>query len=542
MTKDGYISKLQCNSVGIGVSLLLPILFTSSLFLAAAKPVVTKAGSVRPVAGRATPAKPLAPAPAADGGRVTEVRFWSLGDVTRVAIEVSSSFTYTADRLSNPDRLFFDLRGASPEMVHKGTRSIPVGDPLVNQIRIAETLPKVTRVVLDLARPVSVTTSLLTNPNRLIVELRAKEGPLTRSGASEITVNRTPDASAVPTSAAPASSAPVSVDPSKPDVAKSRTRESAAKGRAVPKKPDVVSHPAAPPAIPVEPELLASAKLSSLAKPTLPPVVTELPTIAPPPPSLPGNEPSAARTSSLGDPSLTRVLGLKLGRIVLDAGHGGQDVGTHGPSGYLEKDLVLDVTHRLGALLEDRMGSEVIYTRSDDTFVPLEERTKIANQRKADLFLSIHANSSPVRSVTGVETYVLNFTPSRGANELAARENASSSSSIHDLRNLVEKIAAVDKANESRELAARLQTSLSAISKRAGDPNTNRGVKRAPFVVLIGAVMPSVLAEIGFLTNGEEEGLLRKPEHRQKIAEALFKGIASYAETLSRFDVARKAD
>jgi N-acetylmuramoyl-L-alanine amidase len=230
---------------------------------------------------------------------------------------------------------------------------------------------------------------------------------------------------------------------------------------------------------------------------------------------------------------------LKLGRVVLDAGHGGSDVGTQGPSGLYEKDLVLDVAKRLGALLEDRLGSEVIYTRTDDTFVGLEERTHIANERKADLFLSIHANSSTVKSVTGVETYYLSFTTSRTALDLAARENASSERSIFELKELLNKIALKDKVDESREFASRLQTSLYAISAKGNVDARNRGTKRAPFVVLIGANMPSVLAEIGFLTNPADEALLRKGEQRDKIAEALYKGVSSYADTLSHFNVAK---
>jgi N-acetylmuramoyl-L-alanine amidase len=186
------------------------------------------------------------------------------------------------------------------------------------------------------------------------------------------------------------------------------------------------------------------------------------------------------------------------------------------------------------------LGSDVVYTRSDDTFIALEERTMIANEHKADLFLSIHANSSPYRSAAGVETYVLNFTTSKMAMDLAARENASSPRSLFDLQDLAQKIALRDKADESREFALRLQTALSALSTRSNDNAKNRGVKKAPFVVLIGASMPSVLAEIGFLTNASDEALLRKSEHRQKIAEALYKGVAAYAETLSHFTIAKQ--
>jgi N-acetylmuramoyl-L-alanine amidase len=230
---------------------------------------------------------------------------------------------------------------------------------------------------------------------------------------------------------------------------------------------------------------------------------------------------------------------LKLGTIVLDPGHGGQDGGTRGPSGYFEKDLVLDVTLRLGALLTQRLGSEVVYTRDDDTFIPLEQRTHIANDHKADLFLSIHANSSPVRSVSGVESYYLNFSTSRTAMDLASRENAGSGHTIFDLRELIQKIALKDKIEESREFANDIQNSLYSISAKSNAAAQNRGLKRAPFVVLIGASMPSVLAEIGFLTNPADEAMLRTEQHRQKIAEALYKGVASYVETLSHFQVAQ---
>jgi N-acetylmuramoyl-L-alanine amidase len=206
----------------------------------------------------------------------------------------------------------------------------------------------------------------------------------------------------------------------------------------------------------------------------------------------------------------------------------------------LEKDVVLDVALRLGALLGERLGSDVVYTRSDDTYIPLEERTQIANEHKADLFLSIHANSSPYRAVSGVETFYLNFTPSRTAMDLAAKENAGSTRTIFDLKDVLAKIAMKDKIDESREFATSIQNSMFSISLKNNPAAKNRGIKRAPFVVLIGASMPSVLAEIGFLTNSADEALLRKPEHRQKIAEALYKGIASYAETLSHYQMAKR--
>jgi N-acetylmuramoyl-L-alanine amidase len=238
---------------------------------------------------------------------------------------------------------------------------------------------------------------------------------------------------------------------------------------------------------------------------------------------------------------MTRVLGLKVGRIVLDPGHGGHDTGSTGPQGLREKDLVLDVAQRLGQLIETRMGSEVIFTRSDDTFIPLERRTEIANEAKADLFLSIHANSSPLRNAAGVETYYLNFTTSRNALDLATRENAGSQMSVYDLQGLLEKIVLRDKIDESREFATRVQNALYSFAAKSVEARArDRGVKKAPFVVLIGASMPSVLAEIGFVSNAHDESMMRREEYRERTAEALFKGISSYANSLSHFQVAQR--
>jgi len=480
-----------------------------------------------------------------DSSRVTAVRFWSLGEVTRVAVEVSAGFRYKYDRLSNPDRLFYDIQGARPDMAPKGTHSIAVGDGLLKQIRVAETQPGVTRIVLDLEQSATVSASQLSSPDRLIIELRAQNRPVppatpSVTGGKELTGPPLREISGIGDVRNVATNEPVK----KPEP---RTF--------IPPPPQPAAAPAAlepiqPPTLPVSSKNVRPPTMpASLRREVAPPPAAPAPALAaetasvspPAPPKttlLAGALPAKRNTG--GDRSLTRALGLKLGRVVLDPGHGGHDVGTHGPSGLYEKDLVLDISQRLGALIDERLGSEVVYTREDDTFVPLEERTRIANDHKADLFLSIHANSSPLRSAAGVETYVLNFTTSRTAMDLAARENADSDRSIFDLQELLQKIALRDKADESREFATRLQTSLSALSTRSNDNAKNRGVKKAPFVVLIGASMPSVLAEIGFLTNASDEALLRKTEHRQKIAEALYKGIAAYADTLSHFTIATK--
>jgi len=238
--------------------------------------------------------------------------------------------------------------------------------------------------------------------------------------------------------------------------------------------------------------------------------------------------------------SLTRALGLKVNRIVIDAGHGGHDDGTVGPHGLLEKDIVLDVAFRLSKLVQERLGAEVVLTRSDDTFVPLHERTAIANDHKADLFLSIHANSSPAPEVAGTETFFLNFTNAPDALNVAARENAGSDKTVGELKDLIQTITLNDKIEESHTFADNVQTALHAQAARSNAAAHNRGVKRAPFVVLIGASMPSVLAEIGFLSNARDETNLGKPEYREKIAEALYKGVARYSQSLSHFEPSRQ--
>ncbi len=245
-----------------------------------------------------------------------------------------------------------------------------------------------------------------------------------------------------------------------------------------------------------------------------------------------------ALPTGTGEHSLIRSLGLKVARVVIDAGHGGKDTGTVGPTGLTEKDLVLDVAHRLKALITEQLGAEVVLTREDDTFVPLETRTAIANQAEADLFLSIHANASDTTSIRGFETFFLNFTTSREGLDLAARENAASRLAISELQDIVRRIVLRDKIDESREFASHIQKSMASNA----DLGRDRGVKEAPFVVLIGANMPSILSEISFISNPDDERLLRGDDRRQQIADALFDGVRSYAQTLSGIRTARAQD
>jgi N-acetylmuramoyl-L-alanine amidase len=445
--------------------------------------------------------------PATSQLEVTAVRFWTLPEVTRVAIETNGPFRFRSDRLNNPDRLFFDLLAAKPRMAVRGVQVTPVGDTLLKRIRIAETQVSMTRVVLDLESPVDFTASQLTNPDRLVIELKS--------------IVRHPISSAKPVPAperAPETAVPPPATPAP----------------AVVTAPTIETSEVEPETVPIGKPILAETMDVPSPLPALPPPTPPKTT---PPPTTPA---LAAKRMSSGDRTLIRELGLKVGRIVIDPGHGGRDHGSTGPNGLMEKELVLDVAQRLGKLIEERLGSEVIFTRNDDTFIPLEGRTALANDSKADLFLSIHANSSPYPAVAGVETYYLNFTNMRDAMDVAARENASSQQTIHDLTDIIQKITRHDKAEESREFAGKMQTALYTVSAKANPSLKNRGVKKAPFVVLIGARMPSILAEIGFVSNSREEALLKRPDHRQKLAEALYRGLSRYAETLSHYQVASR--
>lgn len=461
----------------------------------------------------------------AETHHVTAVRFWSLGDVTRIAVETDGQFVLHSDRLDNPIRLFYDLVGTKPSLGSKAMTVIPVSDRLLRQIRIAETQRNVTRIVLDLEGTAEATTSRLEDPDRLIIELRT---PGSAAPAK---------ASAKPPVEAEVAHRPFSPPPARSTAVESQQRRPPFTSMDPP--PAVAAASVLPsPAMNLNP---APVVTRPPAKPSAPPVtattVASVPTAAP---VSPAETALPAKRNASGDRSMIRVLGLKVGRIVIDPGHGGHDVGTTGPEGLREKDLVLDVSKRLGELIEARMGSEVIFTRSDDTFVSLTKRTAIANDAKADLFLSIHANSSTLRSAAGVETYYLNFTTSKSALEVAARENAGSQQTIFELQDLLEKIALKDKVEESREFASRIQSSLFSVSAKNDARARDRGVKKAPFVVLIGASMPSVLAEIGFISNAHDEGIMRHAEYRQRLAEALYKGLASYAGTLSHFQVAQR--
>jgi N-acetylmuramoyl-L-alanine amidase len=394
-------------------------------------------------------------------------------------------------------------------------------------VRVAETAPGTTRIVFDLTGPATYKVSRLEAPDRMVIEIRPRGAP--EHGAQPVFVEPPVRRRSVILAVNPPLLEVVPLAPM--NTLDSAIRAAMAKPPRAVRSSVAANVPASAPVAAPQP-LPYDPKLETTAKPDAPPAA---------PPAREASRDLTPHASENGTRSLTRALGLKVNRIVIDAGHGGHDNGTVGPNGVLEKDVVLDVALRLAKLVQSRMGAEVVLTRSDDTFIPLHERTEIANQRKADLFLSIHANSSPAPSVAGTETFFLNFTNSPAALDVASRENAGADKSVGELMNLIQTITLNDKITESETFAQTVQTSLFAQAAKSNVAARNRGVKRAPFVVLIGASMPSILAEIGFLSNAKDEANLNKPEYRQKVAEAIFKGLSQYSQSLSHFEVARES-
>ncbi len=429
--------------------------------------------------------------------KVTAIRTWNADDYTRVVVDLDGVVKYQSARIKDPDRIYFDLYSA-----HLGKslteKEMPVQNGFLKAVRVAQNKDGVVRLVLDVQSVQGYSAFLLPDPFRLVIDVHgalssaSNKRPGTDEGVGKL-AGDSPATTVVPPIASEKVTVPATT---------SATGDNAA-----------------------DPSTELSTQPSRHSR-TLP---------------VPGLPAIAAQPTRDGERSLTRTLGLKISRIVIDPGHGGHDTGTIGPHGVMEKNVCLDVALRLGKLIQKKLpGADVIYTRKTDVFVPLEERTAIANQAKADLFISIHANSSHNDSARGIETYYLNFTTSQEALETASRENALSDSSIHELQDLIKKIANNDKIEESRELASDIQNSLTGQLRQVSTAERNRGVKKAPFVVLIGADMPSVLAEISFLSNPTDEKMLQRPMQRQRIAQGIFRGVESYLSSLNSLALDRQ--
>jgi len=513
----------------------------------------------RPVAQTTEKAEITASHPMAS---VTGIRHWSTPTYTRVAIDLGDEVEYQAARVESPDRIYFDLHHSRLAQELVGKSFAVTDDGLLTRIRAAQFSNDITRVVLDVHDVGEYSAFLLPNPYRLIIDIHGKAGndkeqiadqtkpQTTENSPVSNALSQSVEISALPPMPVTDGSGAFGLAPQKTQN-QGQTRTTAQPRVVIPTKstaakpvPNTVTSRSGDTGVEVAAVSEQQGRVEATSRPTSQPIVAKSQ----------GNREQASADSAPvvkrssrnkthedaapveaatptadGETSLVRALGLKIGRIVIDAGHGGHDSGTLGVGGIEEKDVVLDVALRLGKLLHDRLGAEIVYTRADDTFIPLETRTAIANKAQADLFISIHANSSQDASARGVEVYYLNFTSDPDAMRVAARENAVSSQSVHELSDLVKKIALKDKIDESKELASDVDDSLYEGIEKGNSGLKNRGVKKAPFVVLIGANMPSILAEISFVTNPQDADELERPAYRERVAESLYNGVARYA-------------
>jgi N-acetylmuramoyl-L-alanine amidase len=486
-----------------------------------------------PASGRAASANEVgAPrevrggAPTGAAAQIRAIRRTVLPEVVRVAIELDREVDYHDERISGPERVFVDLHAAQAGPALRPSASWD--EDIVRGVRIGPRPSGTTRVVLDLANPGRYSVFTLYNPFRVVIDLEriASPGAVLTANPGGGTDTVLPASFGVPSAKAPAlAPLPMPIEkvivPVEETIKPAPQVDSVAPGATIALPPaPTTAPPFAPPqssAMPVSlpPPLQAKKSVTSQQIAKAPAEVVP----APPAENLQGRF------------SLSRQLGLGISRIVIDPGHGGHDPGAQ-TRGLNEADLVLDVALRLQQLLAKAPGFEVVLTRDTDVFIPLEERTAIANRAGADLFLSIHANASRSPKARGVETYFLNFASNPDAEAVAARENSASGQTMHNLPDIVKAITLNNKLDESRDFATLVQRAMIEKLGASNKQIRDLGVRQAPFVVLIGAGMPSILAEISFLTHQQEGKLLKTPTYRQKIAEALFAGVQEYQRSL----------
>jgi N-acetylmuramoyl-L-alanine amidase len=347
---------------------------------------------------------------------VQRLRYSSYKSQTRVVVDLSGPIVFTQKRISDPDRLFFDIENCA--LSSKIKTSVPIMDGVLKKVRIAQYRENTVRVVLDIDKLSRYSVFMLEDPDRLIID----------------------------------------VYPENDDQSGKEAKES--------------------------------------------------------PKQLPDKNVNKIET------------------VVIDPGHGGKDPGAIGPGGLQEKDITLYVGKKIGQILEEKQGVKIIYTRHEDIFVPLNDRTEMANSQKADLFVSIHVNASEQRKARGIETYFLNWTNDKEALKVAARENKISINKMEKIQDglqvILQDLARNNKREESMRLAHSVQSSIVNHLRNDYSKIEDLGVKYALFYVLVGAEMPSILVEISFISNHEEEQRLAADSYRDKVAEAIAKGIDAY--------------
>lgn len=374
---------------------------------------------------------------------LSEIKHWSNPDYTRVSIELDRDVTWEAHELGKgvpgkPGRVYIDINHAR---LGKGGHDVTIGDGLLKGVRVAQYRADIVRVVLDTENIKDYKIFPLSEPSRLVIDVRGE-------------------------------------------------------------RPTEISR--LEPVISAKPEKTAEAKKEEPA-----PAVVE------------------KKVHPVKRPSISKIR-----RIVVDPGHGGHDSGAVGPNGVREKDVVLAIGLKLRELLRDELGLDVVMTRSTDVFIPLEERTAIANKVNADLFVSVHANAALNRSASGIETYYLNLAKTEKAAQLAAKENGTSLEKVSVLQAILFDLMANYKLNDSAHLAEEVQKAVhKKIRGQHGDVK-NLGVKQGPFYVLVGATMPSILVETAFVSNVTEETRLKDPAYQAATAEGIMEGVRAYISSV----------
>lgn len=373
---------------------------------------------------------------------LNEIKHWSTPDYTRISLELDRDVTWEAHELGSsapgkPSRIYIDLKRAR---LGKDVKDISIGDGFLKGARIGQYKAEVVRVVLDTENIKDYKIFPLSDPARLVIDVRGQ-------------------------------------------------------------RPAEISR--LEPVVTAVPELVVVPKLDELS----------------------------ARAEKKSRQPLKKAIS-KIRRIVVDPGHGGHDPGAVGPNGIQEKDVVLAIGLRLRELFREKLGVDVVMTRSTDVFIPLEERTAIANKVGADLFLSVHANAAPNRLAAGIETYYLNLAKTDKVAQLAAKENGTTLEKVSVLQAILFDLMANYKLNDSAHLADEVQKSLyKKIRTRFSDVK-NLGVKQGPFYVLVGASMPSILVETAFLSNAVEESRLKDPLYQETAAQGILEGVRSYITSL----------
>lgn len=373
---------------------------------------------------------------------LNEMKYWSNPDYTRISLELDRDVTWEAHQLDKgsrgkPGRVYIDINRTR---LGQHVRDVNIGDGLLKGARFGQYRPDVVRIVLDTVNITDYKVFALSEPARLIIDVRGE-------------------------------------------------------------RPEEISR--------LEPSISSSSEPLAALRPDERVAIIE-------------KKPHTQKRPSIS----------KIRRIVVDPGHGGHDPGAIGPSGLQEKDVVLAIGLKLRDLLRDELGLDVVMTRSTDVFIPLEERTAIANKVNADLFVSIHANAASNRNASGIETYYLNLAKTEKAAQLAAKENGTSLEKVSVLQAILFDLMANYKLNDSAHLAEDVQRALHGKARAHYADVKNLGVKQGPFYVLVGATMPSILVESAFLTNAQEEARLKDPAYRDLTAEGILEGVRGYISSL----------